>query len=613
MNQLAQQVAYATMTTMGSPTLVGFVEPNLKGPDGRLVPAIDVLKTEPRMVLFAPPGSGKTSLLRTFAHEAAKAYLSGEAGARAPLFVRGMSFDLGGGFAAELGNLGIAATPEDIGRLLDSGDIILLVDGVDEMRDSHLGAYHIADLLYRHPKLNAVVATRPGAFGAELSELASYSLAPLSHDQVAALVRGLALGDDHAAKRFQDFLTQSYDLADISSNPLLTRILWEASDGGSAPFVSTADLFNDFLDTALRTAARATGADLGTDQLLTLIGNLATQYYTERRHSAPIIDLVHEWSKQDWPIDAARIPNLLEATRLFAMDDGDLTFVHKSLLEFMVARHLYERPLELVEALELGNESVDEILRFAAALSDEVAPLVDVLLTKERILNAITCLRFARVENDALAAFVAVRLGGHIGEDFIRRLVQQIPPDLDHIEGFEIDQSQSGTHDNLLKLLDDACDQTLQNHVRGARFETFSEKLFDGPFEPVHRNFRTEHGELDLIMEIRGGTPFWDHWGPDIFVECKNLVSRVEAHQVHTFASKVETARLKLGFLVSVNGFTEDALAAIQSKARSEHRPLIVPVTGAQIRQLLQRRGPIETFFKDRIRDILYERKFPSA
>ncbi|MDB5576422.1 MAG: putative NTPase family [Bradyrhizobium sp.] len=49
------------------------------------------------------------------------------------------------------------------------------------------------------------------------------------------------------------------------------------------------------------------------------------------------------------------------------------------------------------------------------------------------------------------------------------------------------------------------------------------------------------------------------------------------------------------------------------AQRRAPTDPLIVPISGAQIRQLLQRRGPIETFFKDRMREILYESKFPDA
>ncbi len=320
-----------------------------------------------------------------------------------------------------------------------------------------------------------------------------------------------------------------------------------------------------------------------------------------------------DWSRQGWPFNASLIPDLLATTRLVRVYGDEIMFAHRSIHEFMVARRLHDDPTRLLEALDLGETSIGEILRFAAGLSDEIAPLVDLLLIRERTLDAVTCLRFARVPNPALAAYVAVKLGHHIGDEFIRRLLQQISPDVHQISTVEVNRSASSVHDRLLELLDESCDRSRPNHERGARFELFVEAFFDGPFEPVERNWRTEHGELDLLMEIRGGTPYWDHWGADVLVECKNLATAAESNQVQAFAGKVAAARVKLAFMVSVNGFTADAMQAFRSQSRGNDRALIVPIAGEHIRQMLQRQSPIEAFIKDRIRDIQYERKFPRA
>lgn len=161
----------------------------------------------------------------------------------------------------------------------------------------------------------------------------------------------------------------------------------------------------------------------------------------------------------------------------------------------------------------------------------------------------------------------------------------------------------------LLSQLKAACDSRLANHIRGKRFEEFSQAFFDGPFKPVRTNYRTIHSEIDLIMEINSVDRFWTAWGTDVFIECKNLDRHLEASECHAFISKTETARLKLGFLVSLNGFTKDALAAIRSCSLAEKRPLIVPITGEGIRELLERNGAVETFLKNQVRDVLYQLK----
>lgn len=608
MNKLAAQIARATIASISTGPL-DFVMPHVAGPDGREVPAFDVLASEHRMALIGEWGTGKTTLMHGFGRTAADSYLAGIPDARAPILVHGARHDLSDGIAAVLRDLDIDVPPRELSRLLNSDEIVLLIDGVDEMPDGRLGAFRIANILHQYPKLAAVVATRPGAFGAELSALTSYTIAPYSKDQAAALILAFALADGAAVERFLAFL-QRANLPDAARNPLFAKLLWEASDGGSAPFGSTADLFNDLLDEGLRQATGSGEDGLSAEQLLALLGEMAVTYHVSGWSTASAADIPLELPGERLTIDRAKMIEQLVATRFVRVDEGQLSFVHSSFVEFMVARWLHASPSRLIEALEFGETSVEEILCFAAGLADEVAPIVELLLQKDRVLDAVTCLRFARVENDALSAYVALRLGGHIGQGFIQRLVQQLPPALDYAEDADEDRASPGVHDKLLRLLDDACDMSRPNHERGKRFESFSEALFDGPFEPVHRNFRSEHGELDLIMEVRGGAKFWDFWGPDIFVECKNLSRAVEAHQVHTFISKVEAPRLKLGFLVSVNGFTEDAYAAFRNVARGENRPLVVPISGDQIRQMLQRRGLIELFFKDRIRDVRYDRKY---
>ncbi len=284
MNPLALKIARATLNAEGWVPPTGFVSPHLVGPDGRSAPAFDVLSSQFRLAVFSPNGSGKTTLLRAFAHGAASRSIEGVAGARAPLLIRRMPIDTLLDLRSVLAELGVTATQDQLGELFHSGDLVLLIDGVDEMPDARLGAYHIANLLHRFPKLGAIVAARPGAFGAELSELNTYSLAPYSHDQVAALVRAMALGDDAATERFQRFLATA-DMTDLARTPLLVRMLFEASDGGTAPFISAADLFADFLDERIRVAVASSHGRVAGDQLIKIMGDLAVRLHVEGRLS----------------------------------------------------------------------------------------------------------------------------------------------------------------------------------------------------------------------------------------------------------------------------------------------------------------------------------------
>ena len=160
--------------------------------------------------------------------------------------------------------------------------------------------------------------------------------------------------------------------------------------------------------------------------------------------------------------------------------------------------------------------------------------------------------------------------------------------------------------DELLALLDTATNSDLPNHARGAAFEDFSEKLFGRVFKVVTRDFRTENGEIDLVLEIAGSGPWWADYGGDAFVECKNLNSGVPLHDVAAFVHKVSQARIRLGFVVSMSGFTSHAERTLRNSASNISQPLIVPLSGDKIRQALQRGDKLDQFLQGAVRDEKY-------
>jgi hypothetical protein len=78
---------------------------------------------------------------------------------------------------------------------------------------------------------------------------------------------------------------------------------------------------------------------------------------------------------------------------------------------------------------------------------------------------------------------------------------------------------------------------------------------------------------------------------------------------VATFLHKVTLGRVKLAFVVSMSGFTEDASRTLRNHASNVTLPLVVPITGAVMENALTSGTILEEFFKQRIRDTKYMRK----
>jgi hypothetical protein len=90
----------------------------------------------------------------------------------------------------------------------------------------------------------------------------------------------------------------------------------------------------------------------------------------------------------------------------------------------------------------------------------------------------------------------------------------------------------------------------------------------------------------------------------------KNWDSHIPLKEVAAFCHKVTQARVRLGFIVSVSGFTDDAIRTLRNQASNVNAPLIVPISGDDLKKLIRKRGQLDEFFKDKIREIKYVRKY---
>jgi len=89
-----------------------------------------------------------------------------------------------------------------------------------------------------------------------------------------------------------------------------------------------------------------------------------------------------------------------------------------------------------------------------------------------------------------------------------------------------------------------------------------------------------------------------------IWVECKNTEAKATIEQVNTFVGKLVESRWKLGFLLSVAGFTKDATERLKNVGNNPAIPLIVPISGRDIDELLHHRTELQRFFKASIRRV---------
>lgn len=598
-----------------------YVDLDLSNADGKLIQGDLIASTFHRAIIFGGPGSGKTTLLRYIEHSEATQLLSDRPDYSCPIFLRAFDLcqtnrklDLVNVLNEYISTNQITLDDNELVTLLNSGRFTLLVDGLDEVRDEH-GRKDIVrslqDFVDHFPKNRAFISSRVGGFKDSIAGFELLTLNPFGEKSIRTFVNRAFGSNRKDAQLFLSEIFSIQPLLQLAENPLWLHWLVQVFGVHGRLPNKPAVLFSDFTDLMLSTWE--SNKAIGTRSSLTLqmkhrfLEEIAI-YLFEKGESVVSTDKLQ--SIISGVIDElylgginskAGINEIFYNAVFLNQYQDRLSFVHKSFEEYYVARAAITTPSRVLTLLQ--KRYSPEILSFMCDLIDDVSQIVEVALSKGQVLLAARFVANGKRTNRNLIDEVVRRLRNELGESVIS-LVSKAKPVEDKPTALD------SIYYDLTRRWRSFCDSSLPPHVKGERFEDFASDFFNQVFRVVSRDLDTENGELDLILELRKPDPFWVEFGGDALVECKNWATNVPLKDVATFVYKLNQSRCKLGFFVSLSGFTEDAMRTIRNNASNVAAPLLVPIDGSSIEKALSMQQNFEKFFKDRIRDIKYLRKF---
>jgi hypothetical protein len=576
--------------------------------EGVFSPIGELLQKGPRLILVGDPGSGKTTALKHFAIQKSEEYIDGASDVL-PIYLslRNISFDDGQPLFPSVG-----LAPEQ----LVGTSVLFLLDGLDEVQPAQRIAAlsTIAELSASYPDSTIILASRPaGLSPSPPYEFRSYHLEALDGAQAHEFISKLADDDPTLGGAFESVLGSASFLQGLSRNPLLILLLWEVFRyQGRLPTVR-AELYQTACDFLLSTWDTSKGINrrqniLNLGSVHTLLENIAYDAFTSLQYRIPFPKFrvaVEEFFKSRGLHSEGVEPliqQLLSSGIIIETNQELISFVHLTFMEFYAARRMVETPRRLASLLMEAGPIAKETILFAAGMILDVAPIVEAAVDRRELILAANCLREGRTENSVLEAYVLDQFRHELGPDLIKKLT---------VGDSQVKHPQpEGIHSQLRRQLAEVLNPALPPQKKGKQFEDFAERFFRQSFNIVDLNVNTENGEIDLIVENIGTDPFWTEWGGDIFVECKNWDTSRPLKETATFSNKVRMSRGKLGFFVSVSGFTEDALRTLKNQVADRDAPLIVPITGESIQLMLDHQEKFDLFFRDAIRKIKHLHKW---
>jgi hypothetical protein len=598
-----------------------FVQLPLKTVDGNPVPTETLFEFHHRVIAVGIAGTGKTTFLRFFSSLEARKYILAPEDNPCPIFISGR--DLSGTdtvkkFLVRVSDLISKRTSTEIGtdeleRLFSLGRVSLILDGLDEIPQTVNTAnviYTLSDFARYFPNSQILLSSRPSDLGISFPGFSYLYLSDFDSDKVRQLIFALAEGDRETAERFLTALSEQRSLRALSTTPLLLSLLWNVFRvRGSVPQTS-ALLYSDFTDFLLTARdARTTGGNktsLTLDGKHRLLERIAVHQFEYNLTAGleEISELISR-SAQEFHIEKREEPYVLEellsSGLLVEVSRSAVQFVHLSFLEYYVAKALVRTPQNLINLVSRPN--AHQILVFACAMVSDVAPIIQAAIETRQLALAAKCISHGRTDNQQLAEYVVHEFIEEFGEPFAKLLLKVL-------DNRKEEKPEADPYVSLLRKWDGYSQDNLAAHIKGSRFEEFAIEFFSQSFAVVSHDLNTENGELDLILEIIKKDSFWIEFGGDVFVECKNWASNIPLKDVGAFVAKVTQGRVKLAFFISASGFTGDAEERLRIQASNVAAPLIVPINGIDIKEMLQKREYFEEFFKRKIRDIKYLRKW---
>lgn len=599
----------------------------------------------PRIAVIGSAGLGKTTLLRFLAYHQATIHLErakGGAKGLCPFFIKArelhsMRMHIEDGLVETIAHLmsreiQTKVKPYDLQRLLESGHILLLIDGLDEIgrfADVVITLDRLTGLSSGYPKAPIVVSSRPVYDFDEKEELFEIQLSSRKRSEESRfqIVR-LSEFTLAEVRQFSHKLTQSRKippesanqffkaissdraLCDLAQNPLFLILLWGIFETYGQLSISPTTLYSDFVDYKLSTWERRKG--IGTRGFMTLDSKYLllediAWYMFERRQFRLQTDELKEVISATMKklevddIDSSTVSEeLLLNGLLLRVDSQSVSFPHLTFLEYYVARGLEREPSRVVDLI--SRPDAQGIIEFACGLLDDIAPILKAAIERKEIVLAAKCISRGRTSNQDLINEAIREFVREIGDPFVDLLAKS--------RGKGEAPSVEDIYQDLDEKWNAFSKEGLPSWKKGKLFEEFALAFFGEVFEVVSHDLNTENGEIDIILEIIKHDPFWIEFGGDALVECKNWNSAIPLKEVAGFAHKVSQARVKLAFVVSVSGFTEDAERTLRNQASNVAAPLIAPIDGESLGKVLLNREPLEAFFKDKIREMKYVRKY---
>jgi len=330
-------------------------------------------------------GAGKTTLLRVIGYEAAN-----RKNARLPIFVPlaglGSRQSLQGFIQTCLDRNGLSVGQRTIEKLLDAGDLLVLLDGIDEVAGRLADiANEITAFVEKYPKTQVIIATRPWAAISHAGHLHPVQLLPFTQEQVNEFFQRWFADEPRHADEIEAHVKTQPEIYSIISTPLVATIFAVVKTMGGKLPSSLIELHEERFRLLLHDwdAIKGVKRDMfnARDKRF-FLRRLAFELHDDGQrftHWSHLVKtaMANLGDIRDGQHAHAFVQELVENNNVLLQDAyGNWGLGHLQYQEFLAALEAKENPL-INLASRLGNGWWANVLRFYAEMTRDITALAE--------------------------------------------------------------------------------------------------------------------------------------------------------------------------------------------------------------------------------------------
>jgi len=482
-----------------------------------------------RCIVLGGPGTGKTTMLRWLALQLCKDAGENAANMSVPIYFQ--LRDWSDEFAAEQvlsklieGSFAFPSGEVSLNSLCDSGRVILLLDGLDEVPDSKRSAITevIARLAKNKPKIGIILTTRTAAHQGGFEDFSQCVIRPFDNSRVLEWsYKKLYSSDRTTWLRFISHLSEVPQLREVVTNPFMLGLSVHFYRHNSILPKNTSTLLEGYIRAVagewdmVRGINRSNEMWASPSKKLSILCRLAFWMVDSGKSNFS----TNEFLATEKALVEQHAPDLLLSA--LAEHTGVLTrvehqknrwrFSHQTLMEFLAAYYLVERPDDVSEIFRkrfLSPVWID-IWAYSCGLAQDAGPLVKSLLTNKKVSELQKACLIARAFSQNLnIERKALKVGGDLIVRVLKKLLKDWVAQRAHGSSedtnslWSISIERRGRR-NLKRLVDISEIADLLQEIYGARGGVFSRYLDQEPSHSQDKMLNKVFGALSYDGDFR--------------------------------------------------------------------------------------------------------------